>query len=75
MPFLETETEGVCWSLVENGTEPRVRPGPAVKLTVFSPTVSWTVAVSLSIAKAKTASTGKSEFLGSVPVEQEMALG
>lgn len=52
-----------------------VTPGPAVKFTVLLPMASVIVAVSLSIASAKTASSGYAALRGRVPVLHLMALG
>lgn len=67
-------TDGVA-SSEGNGTLFIVNPASAVKLTVLLPIVSWIVAVSLSIANAKTASSTKSALRGRVPVLQVAALG
>jgi hypothetical protein len=52
-----------------------MRPAGAEMLTVLLPMLSWTVAGDVSIARADTASAGKLEFLGNVPVEQTIFLG
>ena len=52
-----------------------VRPAGTDMLTVLLPMLSWTVDGDVSMARANTASAGKSEFLGNVPAEQTIFLG